>query len=146
MRIKGMKTIAKRRKRMKRDPLDDLFSEYIRKRAMARVGGCEKCLAKKCDMTKEDGSIFPAWKQLQCSHFHGRGNHSIRWDEDNAAGLCGGCHMYFTANPSEHKAWFVARLGELGEALLEGRKREGMPDKEAIKIYLKVKLEELSKG
>ena len=30
--------------RIRIDPLDSLVSEYVRRRAVMRVGGCEKCL------------------------------------------------------------------------------------------------------
>jgi len=60
--------------RIKIDPLDALFSEYIRCRAIKEVHGCERCLAWKVD-----------YKGLECSHFHGRAQKSTRWDEDNAA-------------------------------------------------------------
>ena len=110
---------------MKLDPLDVLFSKFIRMRAMSRVGGCERCLHTKVD-----------YKQLQCSHFHGRGKKSVRWDEDNSVGLCGGCHMYLTAHPTEHVRWFEERLGGRAD-LLEARMRATRlkPDKVALKFY-----------
>ena len=118
--------------------LDDLFSECIRKRAMARVGGCERCLTPKHDIQKRDGSISPAWKQLQCSHFWGRSQHSTRWDFDNAEGLCGACHMYFHAHPLEHTEWVKQRLGERAFDMLNARRRGiSKPDREAIRLYLK---------
>ena len=128
---------------MKITLLDRLYSEFIRRRAIARVGGCERCLSPKWDITKEDGSIFPAWKQLQCSHFHGRGKGSVRYDEDNGAGLCGACHMYFTAHPLEHTEWFKAHLGEREFDMLSNRARivPYKPDKEAISLYYQEKLE-----
>lgn len=63
--------------------LDDLHREYIRKRAMKRVGGCERCHTPKRDYT-----------ELQTAHFHTRGSHTVRWDLRNSVGLCGGCHMF----------------------------------------------------
>lgn len=91
---------------------DRLFSEFIRKRAIRISGGCQRCLSPKHDILKEDDSIFPAWKQLQCSHLWGRRNRATRWDQDNCVGLCSGCHAYFTANPIEHQDWFREHLGE----------------------------------
>ncbi len=113
--------------------LDKLFSEYIRKRAILRVHGCERCLTGKTD-----------YKQLQCSHFWGRGKRSVRHDEDNACGLCYGCHAYFTAHPVEHRDWFLKHLGEQPFDMLE--KRAQTPQKidvELITLYLKAKLREL---
>jgi len=119
--------------RIRLDPLDELFSEFIRKRAIKRVGGCERCLAPKTD-----------YKQLQCSHFFGRAKKSVRWDEDNAVALCMGCHAYFTAHPLEHIEWFKARLGDKFN-LLRARARTPARyiDKEAIRLYLKAKIKEL---
>jgi hypothetical protein len=54
----------------------------------------------------------PPTQSLHCSHFVGRAGKSTRWDEDNAAALCYGCHRYFTANPVEHRDFFFKRLGE----------------------------------
>ena len=118
---------------MKLTPLDILFSEFIRKRAIKRVQGCERCLQGKMD-----------YKQLQCSHFIGRARKAVRWDEDNAAGLCAGCHMYFTSHPLEHVGWFVEHLGEEKVDLLMARNRiRGKPDIEAITLYLKAKIKEM---
>ena len=114
-------------------PLDKLFSEFIRKRAMLRVHGCERCLQGKTD-----------YKQLQCSHFIGRSRRAVRWDEDNACGFCAGCHMYLTAHPTEHVQWFMNYLGEEKLDLLMARNRERQkPDIEAITLYLKGKIKEL---
>lgn len=129
---------------MKITALDRLFSELIRKRALVRVGGCERCLSPKSDILKEDGSIFPAWKRLQCSHFWGRGRKAVRYDEDNGAGLCGACHLYFAAHPSEHRDWFLQRLGQDRFDMLE--KRAQIPqkiDENAITLYLQTKIKEL---
>ena len=125
--------------------LDELFRTFIRLRAIKLVHGCERCKHPKYDKQKENGDILPAWKQLQCSHFWGRGKHSTRWDEDNAVGLCGGCHMYFTANPEEHREWFVNHLGQEGYEILNARARVPARyiDKEAILLYLEAQIKEL---
>lgn len=118
--------------------LDDLFRDFIRKRAILRTGGCERCLTLKFDKVKEDGSILPSYKQLQCSHFWGRTKKAIRWDEDDAAGLCGACHMYLTAHPPEHTEFFRKRLGERDYDLLEARaNKPHKPDIELITLKLK---------
>ena len=123
-----------------RDPLDTLFSEFIRRRAMARVGGCERCRAEKYDSTREDGTGRPAYLQLQCSHFIGRTTKAVRWDADNAAGLCGGCHMLLEHNPDQHQEWFLAHLGEDGYNMLQARRRQGRPDRNALAIYYRVQI------
>ena len=124
---------------MKHDPLDDLFSEFIRKRAIHDAGGCERCLVPKFDIQKDNGDIFEAYKLLQCSHYHGRGAKSVRWDPDNAAGLCGACHIYFGAHPEEHRVFFIGRLGQDGYDMLYARKRTPAKylDREAIALFLR---------
>ena len=130
---------------IRRDSLDVLFSEFIRRRAIISTGGCERCLTPKFDIQKEDGSVLPAWKQLQTSHFHGRAKKSTRWDPDNACGICGACHMYLGAHPLEHVEFFRKRLTEQGLDLLNARAR--LPakyiDKEAIRLYLEKETEYL---
>jgi len=118
---------------LKIEPLDKLVSEYVRRRAIERIGGCERCLSGKTD-----------YKQLQCSHFHGRAKKSTRHDEDNLAGLCAGCHMYLTAHPLEHVEWFKNHLGQEAFDLLNSRMRiPGKPDKAALILYFKEKLKEV---
>jgi len=113
------------------DALDRLFSKYVRLRAK---GVCERCGSNK------------GVKGLQCSHYHGRAKKSVRWDEDNAAALCYGCHRYFTAHPYEHTEWFKTRLGEYVFNMLSIRARTPQKvDKEMIKLYLKEKIKELEK-
>ncbi|KKM70644.1 hypothetical protein LCGC14_1438740 [marine sediment metagenome] len=117
---------------MKLDPLDKLFSQYIRMRAISRVGGCERCLHTKT-----------SYKQLQCSHFHGRARKSVRWDEDNAVGLCGACHMYLTAQPHIHEEWFKEKLGDRFDLLLARmRNTHPKPDKNLLWIYYREKIKE----
>lgn len=120
--------------KIKISPLDKLFSEYIRRRAMQRVGGCERCLSGKVD-----------YKQLQCSHFIGRGRKSTRYDEDNAVGLCMGCHTHLGANPLEHTQWFTDKIGQEKLDLLQARSRitYPKPDKKLIELYLKEKIAEI---
>lgn len=114
--------------------LDILFSEFIRKRAIQRVQGCERCLV---------GKI--TYKELQCSHLIGRARRAVRWDTDNAAGLCAGCHMYLAAHPLEHVKWFIDYLGAQEVDLLMARNRiKDKPDENLISIYLKERIKEVN--
>ena len=132
---------------MKLDKLDILFSEFVRRRTIKEVGGCERCLTLKYDILKDDGKIFPAWKQLQCSHFWGRTKRSTRFDENDAAGLCGACHIYFSAHPQEHAEFFKKRLGQRAYDMLEIRANTPQKiDENAVELYLKAKLKELENG
>lgn len=127
--------------------LDALASEYVRKRAMQRVGGCERCKTPIIDIIKEDGSIFPAWKLLQWAHYRGRNKHSVRWDESDAAGLCGGCHTHLDRNPEEKVEFFRVLLGQEEFDRLnlraEATMRSATTDYNAIEIYLRIKISEL---
>jgi hypothetical protein len=114
------------------DPLDTLFSRFIRLRAIKRVGGCERCLSKK------------EIRELQTSHFHGRRKRSVRWHEDNAAGLCAGCHKHLTENPLEHVEWFKNYIGENKFTLLNvAANTPQKTDRDLIKIYLEQKIQEV---
>ena len=86
-------------RKIKITALDKLFSRFIRSRAKWT---CERCHTR----------YPPPTSALHCSHFHGRGKKSVRWDPSNAAALCFGCHLLFTGQPQQHVEWFRARLGE----------------------------------
>lgn len=129
---------------MRISPLDRLFSEFIRKRAIARVGGCERCLSQKYDIEREDGSIFPAYKQLQCAHLISRWHLSTRWDEDVALGLCGGCHLWIDHEAEEKMELLKSKIGQEGYDLLQARARQfGKPDKKLLTLYYRAKIKEL---
>ena len=132
--------------RIKTSSLDALFRDYVRMKVYADgQARCERCGHIYYDQVKDDGSIYPAWRHLQCSHFWGRGNHSVRFDEMNVAALCGGCHLYLGANPEEHRRWFINHIGEKEFDLLEARKvMTGKVDKEAVRLYLQMKIKELN--
>ena len=88
---------------------DKLFSLYIRDRANWR---CERCHAQ---------YQYPT-ASLHCSHFWSRRCKSVRFDEDNAAALCFGCHNYFSSMPQEHRDFFMKRLGTRNFNLLTMRR------------------------
>jgi len=118
---------------MKISPLDKLFSEYIRRRAISRGHGCERC-----------GHWKVSYKDLQCAHMFGRAKKSTRWDPDNAAGLCGGCHMYLDSQAEEKVQWFKKLLGAVAYQHLMIRARTPQkPDENAITLYLKESIKEL---
>lgn len=116
--------------RIKRKPLDDLFSKYIRLKAENR---CERC-----------GNYS---KKLDCSHFWGRGRLNVRHDEENASALCCGCHKYLGSNAEEHRAFFLKRLGQERYDLLQIRANTRWDgDEEALKLYFRKKISELKEG
>jgi len=121
---------------MKLDKLDILFSEFVRKRAILRAGGCERCKRPYFDTQKDDGSIYPAYKYLQCAHLIDRSKHSTRWDEMAAAGLCGGCHMFIDRDHRAKEQFCLELLGEEEYDNLLGRAGH-KPDKKLLMIYYK---------
>lgn len=98
---------------VKRTPADAAFSNCVRERAGWR---CERC-----------NTYYPEGhgrQGLHCSHFHGRGNWSVRFDPENAFSHCYGCHSYFEQNPAEFKDWIIASMGEGAYELLMERKQD----------------------
>ncbi len=119
--------------RIRISPLDKVFSQFIRMRAIQRVHGCEKCLT-----YKED------YKQLENSHFFGRVRKSVRWDEDNCAGLCFRCHQHLDSQHLEFVRWFESHIGKEAMEMLEGRERVmGKPDKAMLMIYYQDKIRQM---
>jgi hypothetical protein len=116
--------------RIKIDPLDRLFSQYIRLRAKEC---CERCGA------------FKGIQRLETSHFFSRRKKSVRFNPDNAAALCFTCHLYFTENPLAHVEWFKERLGDEKFTLLniQANVIGSKPDINAITLYLKGEIDKL---
>lgn len=86
---------------------DSYFSRCVRERAGWK---CERCGAQ--HQEKSQG--------LHCSHFHGRGKWSVRFDPDNAEALCYGCHMLMGSRPHDHAERIREKLGDgLFQILLE---------------------------
>ncbi len=114
--------------KIKIDPLDKLFSTYIRLRDKV----CQRC--------------FNPENSIAAAHFHGRSSKNVRWDEDNACSLCLGCHSYLDGHPIEKVEYFKNRLGQEKFDQLNGRYKITWPrpDKELLTIYYQQKIRELS--
>lgn len=122
------------------DRLDALASEYVRKRAIIRAGGCERC---------GQGKIN--WHGLQWAHYRGKNRHSIRWDPSNAAGLCGGCHRHLdSVDPKAKVDFFLELLGQEEFDRINLRAefvaKYTRTDYKLWQIYLIGKLRELENG
>ena len=117
------------------NPLDKLFSKYMRLKA---DGVCEYC------------GKYVGYARLQTSHFHGRRKASVRYDETNCSCVCFTCHQYLGSNPYQHTEWFKKRLGwEKFEALnIRANLISPKVDKDKISMDLKSKIAflEHSKG
>lgn len=107
---------------MKRDVLDGLFSLYIRHRDNWT---CQRCHKK-----------YPEKHQgLHCMHLvKGRGNKRTRFDEENCAAGCYGCHRYLDTHPAEKREWYWNTYGREQYFRVQERARTGpMPDEDALK-------------
>lgn len=83
-RTKRKKTDKKKQEAL----LDDLYRDYIRKRAMT-LGGCQVRIRCK--------HPIPIYTMLHTAHMFGRGNDTTRWDLRNSVGACYLCHAYLDA-------------------------------------------------
>ena len=106
--------------KIKTDTLDKLFSRYIR---LLSGGYCKRC-----------GKYF-GYKKLHNAHFHSRRKHSVRWDIENTAPLCYGCHSHIDGNPFVKIEFFLELLGKERFNALNKRAEILKPqiDKEALK-------------
>jgi hypothetical protein len=92
------------------DKRDTVFSLIIRLRAGFTCDRCKR--------------FFHMGHGLQCSHFFGRRHKATRWDPDNAAAHCFGCHRYLGENPIEFTAWVKSYLGDVRYEALQRRKQQ----------------------
>ena len=115
--------------RIKISRLDKLFSKYVR---LLSGGFCKRC------------KKYFGEKKLHNAHFHSRRKHSVRWDIDNTAPLCYGCHSYVDGNPLAKVSFFLELLGkERFDKLNERAESLKKVDKEAIEAFLHEKMKEV---
>jgi 5-methylcytosine-specific restriction endonuclease McrA len=96
--------------KIKIDPVDKLFSDYIRMRDGYR---CQRC-----------NTYFPEEKRggLHCSHYFGRGRENTRFDPENCDALCFGCHRIWGSEDKEgYRTFKIKQLGENGFNALQVR-------------------------
>jgi len=91
--------------------LDDLCKTVVKVRDNHR---CQRC------HTKVSGY------NCQWSHVYSRKWNETRWDLDNSKVLCGTCHTWWGACPSESGVWFAELFPERQERL-EEKRREYTP-------------------
>ena len=77
---------------------DQLWSRLIRKR--------DNFTCQRCGKKYEEGQ-----QGLHCHHHRTRSCNSTRFDWDNCASLCHGCHQYVHSHALEHVEFFKSRLG-----------------------------------
>ena len=114
-------------RKIKTSELDRVFSKYVR---LLADGRCRRC-----------GHTV---KKLDCAHFHGRGDYSIRWDLDNVTALCMGCHGFLDSNPLEKIEFFMEKLGtERYNALNARRNNHDKVDRELLLAKYKAGIKDL---
>jgi hypothetical protein len=70
---------------------------------------------------------------------------STRFDEDNCLSLCLGCHQFFGENRDEEVAFMIKKLGQKAFDNLQIRAQlHWKVDEQAVKLYLREKIKELS--
>ena len=110
--------------KIKRDALDDVFSQYIRMKA---DNHCEYC---------------GQWKELsdlECSHFHGRRKWITRVDEENCIALCSGCHTFLGEHPDIHSDFYKKKLASYrGQAFRDPWPEPRMPALRKCDVQLRL--------
>lgn len=116
---------------IKRDPADDAFSEWIRRRDKY----CQKC--------GQPGYGLKGITGLDASHFIGRGKEATRFDPLNVDALCRNCHRWFGEHRTEHEAWQVEKKGQdVVDRLKIASTRYHKKDRVSEKLYWRQKLRE----
>ena len=117
-----------KRKQIKLYPLDLVFSKVIK---IEVVYTCEYCGKKGV--------------QLHCHHgVVGRRYRNTRYEKDNCAVVCVGCHWFLGDFPQINTAFFLKRIGSDRMEQLQIIARSGhKPDLELIKSELTEKLKRL---
>jgi len=119
---------------MKRDPLDALFSNYVRSRDSYTCQRCKKYYE-------------PPTRAIHAAHIFSRRHRGVRWDPENAIALCHGCHTFFTGDPEYFTEWVENRIGSNAYNLLKFKARKTTKytkfDLSQIRKELKAKLASL---
>lgn len=86
---------------------DKWFSLCVRERANWT---CERCLRKFPEEYSLEG--LPKAQGLDCSHYFGRSNWSVRFEPFNAHAHCRGCHGIFESDPHYFQEWVKEKIGK----------------------------------
>lgn len=113
--------------RIRRDPLDALFSEYIR------------LLKPRCEVCFRNAST-------QVHHWKGRRYQSVRFDPDNAWAVCFACHRKFEEDPEWAIQMQRKRLGARYDSFVLKANvvvKRYDADKKILKIWLQREIKKL---
>jgi len=124
----------KKRRPVRISRLDANFSLYIRLRDGRR---CQRCFKQ-----------YPEGAQgVHNSHFVGRRNKAVRWDQDNCVALCMGCHEFFeTHKATLYREWMIERLGQERFDSLVARSRAPVKRTQAEMAELGAEIRSLLRG
>jgi len=115
--------------KIKRDPADDAFSEWIRRRDKV----CQKC--------GKPGYGDKGITGLDASHWQSRGKEGTRFEPLNVDALCRPDHKWFGEHKTEHDAWQVERKGkEITDKLILQAHTYCEKNREAEKLYWRLQL------
>ena len=101
--------------------LDTVFSQYIRLRYADHAGYvlCFTC------------PVRLKWSEMECSHFIGRSNLAVRFDEENCQVACHSCNSIYGGKLDVFEEELREILGEGGfDALIERSRRPYLTDEE----------------
>ena len=102
--------------------LDEVFSEYIRRRS-ADFGGYVRCVC--CGKTYH-------WKEIQNGHYNTRSKLSTRFDERNCHPCCVSCNVFKNGNYPAYTKYLLDNYGEkwLKELIADGEKTAKYTEKD----------------
>lgn len=84
------------------EKLDEIFSIFTRLR-YADYRGFVHCYT--CP-------VVSFWRELDCGHWKKRGNHAVRWDEDNVRPQCGNCNRFLDGKPETFEEELRDEIGD----------------------------------
>lgn len=122
------------------EKLDTIFSLFIRLRYSDHQGyvSCYTCTKRL------------HWTQAQCGHYIPRGNHAVRWDEQNARPQCKDCNEFNSGRNDIFREELIEDLGEEVVLALEERARVGgYPDlskQKALLSYFTIAVDKMGKS
>lgn len=102
-----------------------MFAKYIRYR--------DKYVCQRCGKQYQPET---AKSSYQCAHIESRRKQSTTWDEDNAFGMCRGCHKFLDTYHSSKRDFYIEKKGKKKYDELLKRARE-------IKKWKKSEVDEL---
>lgn len=114
--------------------LDNLFSEYIRKRDVGYGHG--RCISCGCLIT---------FNTCECGHYIPGRHNGLRYDFDNAHAQCGMCNRFLVGNLESYRRHLIEKIGLERVEALESRRNELVFDLDiqGIKRRIKKALAEL---